>query len=82
MVFKYFPSVSSTSLFWIRDRVAEIYEKRKKSKLFRHDYLQLLIDAQSDSTTKDLDEYDVHNLANISLSKTLTSDVGYLKKIF
>lgn len=54
-------------IFWFVNHVFEIVEMRKSQKIKKKDYLQLLLDAESDSQDKIVDNY-----VGIRLNKKLT----------
>ena len=65
---------------WLREKVFEIVEKRRISKVNRKDYVQLLLDAQANSSENHAFDDNSNDLTSMNMNKTLSSHVNFLWK--
>lgn len=60
-------------IFWIKDNISKILEKRIKERIYKKDYMQLLIDAQDDDFDRSKDNKEYNHLS-VRLEKKLSLD--------
>lgn len=64
----------SNPVFWLFGRIYEIVDLRKNDTTKKKDYIQLLIDAETDEQTQ-FDDLKVYEYKYMKLNKKLTIDV-------